>query len=863
VSVVANVAINIDAKNAQAILDAIKAKVKDLNGSFDQVKAKSAGAGAGLGGAFASALGPLLTLTTAVAAFQKVTSDAFDRAGAEQRIKALSSAYGEQTQVLALATSASKKFGLTQTEASSAIGDVYARLRPLGFGLSEINSVYEGFNVVAKQAGLTATESSSVFTQLAQALGSGVLRGDEFNRMAESMPGILGLVANELNVSQNALRGMAADGKISGEVVVRALQEAQKSAGDLTKYMTPAQIAMQELSRNTQEASVQLGNMATPVYTVGLSLIGTAAEKAANFLKYVNEQLLSVLPASTRVAMAFGVVGVVLEPLIKKLDVSGIAKTWTGALITGIRLTVAAIQLIGPTVGFAVDRLAQLPTILDVLQRFIPAFKAIGMVIEKATATGNLLTGYFIKAGAEVDKYTAKQDAATKKAVELANASHGMPGNLAAAAAEAAELAAGLSAAKDQATAGRMAIESQVAALERGNTITQARYGAEQALNNLKGVQLEREMSLATTAQQRADIAVKMFQQQMQAAQIEYNMALEAIKLDQQKQELAIGILKLKYQEIDAEGKLQALKDSKNEDKIIAKMNEALASQREAIKLAQQNLDLTKQTATYQEQTARAVYDTKTVQAKMTLESKLTSDNIGMSQRNAVSLSNGLASGVGQAQALSGAMGNVAVNANNAASAMQRALAYQNQMQNVPVSSTSTATSKSATYSNGGFYDINTSNSAASMAQAAMNAAANPEPSRIVAYYAKGGFVSKATNAIIGEKGPEYVVPARKAANFASNYLSGMRGNSAVQSKFAPQSKTASSAASYLSAPSNSSGGGSRAPAINIQTGPVTQMDGANYVTTQDMARAVQSGVRQTFNMIRNDSSARRAAGIS
>ena len=39
-SVVANVAINIDAKNAQAVLDAIKAKVKDLNGSFDQVKAK-------------------------------------------------------------------------------------------------------------------------------------------------------------------------------------------------------------------------------------------------------------------------------------------------------------------------------------------------------------------------------------------------------------------------------------------------------------------------------------------------------------------------------------------------------------------------------------------------------------------------------------------------------------------------------------------------------------------------------------------------------------------------------------------------------------------------------------------------------
>jgi hypothetical protein len=282
-------------------------------------------------------------------------------------------------------------------------------------------------------------------------------------------------------------------------------------------------------------------------------------------------------------------------------------------------------------------------------------------------------------------------------------------------------------------------------------------------------------------------------------------------------------------------------------------MNEALASQGEAIKLAQQNLETTKQTAAYQEQTAKAVYDTKVVQAQMTLESKLTSDNIGMSKENAVSLSNSLASGVGQAHALSGAMGNVAANANNAASAMQRALAYQ-----APVQSEQTPNYRYEKYQNGGSMEIKTDGDTfGGYANAAQREAANPEPSRIVAYYAKGGFVSKATNAIIGEKGPEYVVPARKAASFASNYLSGMRGDSAVQSK------TASSAASYLSTPRSSGGGGGKAPAISIQTGPVTQMNGVNYVTAQEMTRAVQSGVRQTLNMLRNDNSARRVAGMS
>jgi len=299
-------------------------------------------------------------------------------------------------------------------------------------------------------------------------------------------------------------------------------------------------------------------------------------------------------------------------------------------------------------------------------------------------------------------------------------------------------------------------------------------------------------------------------------------MALEAIKLDQQKQQLAIGALGVKYKEIEAEGRLQALKDPKKEDEILAKMKLALNSQGQAITLAQQNLEATKQAAAYQAQTAQAVLATKVVQAQLSLESKLTSDNIGMSQRNAVSLSNSLASGVGQAQALAGAMGQVAANAANAAQ----------QLRNVQAASAASAP--------------------------APTSAPAPKP------YAKGGYVSKPTNAMIAEGGqPEYVVPASKAASFASNYLSGMRGNSAVQSKIAPQSKTASSAASYLSAPSGSSGGSGKAPTINIQTGPVTQMDGVNYVTTQEMARAVQTGVRQTLNMLRNDGSARQVVGMA
>jgi len=45
---------------------------------------------------------------------------------------------------------------------------------------------------------------------------------------------------------------------------------------------------------------------------------------------------------------------------------------------------------------------------------------------------------------------------------------------------------------------------------------------------------------------------------------------------------------------------------------------------------------------------------------------------------------------------------------------------------------------------------------------------------------------------------------------------------------------------------------------VSIQTGPVTQMNGTNYVTTQDLSRAVQAGVNQTLRIMAGDGSVRR-----
>jgi hypothetical protein len=50
---------------------------------------------------------------------------------------------------------------------------------------------------------------------------------------------------------------------------------------------------------------------------------------------------------------------------------------------------------------------------------------------------------------------------------------------------------------------------------------------------------------------------------------------------------------------------------------------------------------------------------------------------------------------------------------------------------------------------------------------------------------------------------------------------------------------------------------------VNITTGPVQQMGGTNYVTTTEMSRAVQSGVRQTLDLLRSDMNLRQSMGIA
>ena len=116
--------------------------------------------------------------------------------------------------------------------------------------------------------------------------------------------------------------------------------------------------------------------------------------------------------------------------------------------------------------------------------------------------------------------------------------------------------------------------------------------------------------------------------------------------------------------------------------------------------------------------------------------------------------------------------------------------------------------------------------------------------------FAEGGVVRKATLAVVGEAGEEYIIPASKMADAARNYLDGRRGESVLASRprvevgAAPQLVSAVAPTVNVAAPTFAIGNGDTS--VSINTGPVQQVGGERYVTVDDLQKAVAVASRQT-----------------
>lgn len=88
---------------------------------------------------------------------------------------------------------------------------------------AEIIAFTEQLNKQFTIAGTEAAGIDAAMLQLTQAMGSGVLRGEEYNSVLEQAPNIIQSIADYLEVPKGQLKDMAAEGQITAEIVKNAM----------------------------------------------------------------------------------------------------------------------------------------------------------------------------------------------------------------------------------------------------------------------------------------------------------------------------------------------------------------------------------------------------------------------------------------------------------------------------------------------------------------------------------------------------------------------------------------------------------------------------------------------------------------
>ena len=235
----------------------------------------------------------------AVAGFQigkQIAQVGIDSIEAERRLKALAGTFGEVQAAQQAATKIADKFGLSQREAAKGFAQIYARLRPIGISLSDIESAYAGFETSARLSGASAQESAAAFLQLSQALGSGVLRGEELNSVFEQTPGVVKAIADEMNVPIGKIRELAKEGEITSDIVLRALKRLEREGVEgLASAMNGPRQKFKDFSNSVEKLSNALAVTVLPDLADAISEVGDAILLLEGPIKFISGLLKNAL----------------------------------------------------------------------------------------------------------------------------------------------------------------------------------------------------------------------------------------------------------------------------------------------------------------------------------------------------------------------------------------------------------------------------------------------------------------------------------------------------------------------------------------------------------------------------------------
>lgn len=292
---------------------------------------------------------------------------------------------------------------------------------------SSTEEVVQFAGLVQKQmtiAGASTQEASNAMLQLSQALGSGVLRGDELNSIFEQAPNLIMNIADYLNVPIGKIREMAADGELSADIVKNAIFAATDEInanfesipmtwGQLWQSMqntalNKLQPILDKINKlaNNQEFIQNLNRISD--FAIGIvsaimdacvsavNVLGPAIDQIGNFISGHGDELMNITSLVVGIFVAWQIV----------TGVIGFASTAVGVFQTVVGMARAAVSLFGMTAALAfgvIGIIAIVGTIIAVMS-LIDWFKE----TQAATKdTGSTIQLAFAKAQVAIKEFDA------------------------------------------------------------------------------------------------------------------------------------------------------------------------------------------------------------------------------------------------------------------------------------------------------------------------------------------------------------------------------------------------------------------------------------------------------------------------
>lgn len=339
--------IKLDSRQAEQGINRLDDDMRGLGRTSDGIQTKLTAVASALAAAFS---------------VQQITAYADAYTNIQNRLRVVTDSTEQLTRVTASLLQTANDTRASFDATSSLYSTLARSTEELAISEERLIAITKTVNQSFAVSGASADEAANAIRQLSQGLAAGALRGDEFNSVAEQAPGILRAVANETGKSVGQLREFAAEGGITAELLIRAIEN----------YSDVVQTEFDKTNRTFQQSTVVAQNNAT-AFVGSSKLVQEATQAAGNALVNLTENLDTVANAlaaitaviagryaSALVLAAVNTARVTAANLAAKTtyDALGVAVTRTtaaqNASVVASRASAAALALIGGPVGAAI-----------------------------------------------------------------------------------------------------------------------------------------------------------------------------------------------------------------------------------------------------------------------------------------------------------------------------------------------------------------------------------------------------------------------------------------------------------------------------------------------------------------------------